>query len=143
MANQILGRHPVRVVVVVVGLVLVLNLAFLVGRSSDTSEPGRALPAAIETVSPEPGTQADRRTPVTVDLTDDLTGVLVIDGQRIPEDQLDYNLPQGIITFRPRPDTDLEAFEAGEHTVQVLFWKQTADEPPDPDSYGWRFRATA
>jgi hypothetical protein len=133
-----------RVVIVVVGLVLVLNLAFFVGRSSDTSEPGRdALPSSIESVSPRPGTQADRRIAVTADLTDDLTGVLVIDGQRIPEDQLEYNRPLGIITFRPGPDTDLEAFEAGEHTVQVLYWKQTENEPPDPASYGWRFRATA
>jgi hypothetical protein len=143
-ANQILGRHPLRVVVVVVGLVLVLNLAFLVGRSSDTSEPGRdALPSSIESVRPAPGPQADRRTAVTADLADDLTGVLVIDGQRIPEDQLEYTLPQGIITFRPGPDNDLEAFEAGEHTVQVLYWSQTESEPSDPGSYGWRFRATA
>jgi hypothetical protein len=144
MANQILGRHPWRVVIVVAGLLLVLNLAFLVGRSSDTSEPGRGtLPSSIESVSPEPGTQADRRIAVTADLADNLTGVLVIDGQRIPEDQLEYNRPQGIVTFRPGPDQDLEAFEAGEHTVQVLYWKQTESEPDSPDSYGWRFRATA
>jgi len=143
-ANHILGRHPWRVITVAVGLLVVLNLAFLVGRSSDTSEPGtEGLPSTVESVRPDPGTQADRRIAVTADLRDDLTGVLVIDGQRIPEDQLEYSLPQGIITFRPGSDKDLEAFEAGEHTVQVLYWEQTEDEPPDPESYGWRFRATA
>jgi hypothetical protein len=143
-ANRILGRHPGRIIVVVVGLLLVLNLAFLVGRSSDTSEPGtNALPSTVESVNPEPGTQADRRIAVSADLRDDLTGVLVIDGQRIPEDQLEYVDPQGIITFRPGPDTDLSEFEPGEHTVQVLYWRQTESEPSTPDSFGWRFRATA
>jgi hypothetical protein len=143
-ANRILGRHPGRVIIITVGLLVVLNLAFFIGRSSDTSEPGtEALPSTVENVSPEPGTQADRRIAVTADLRDDLTGVLVIDGQRIPEDQLEYVGPQGIITFRPGPDTDLSAFEAGEHTVQVLYWPQTENEPADPESFGWRFRATA
>ncbi|MGH9049881.1 MAG: hypothetical protein ACRDY4_09145 [Acidimicrobiia bacterium] len=144
MANRVLGRHPGRVIIVSVGLLVVLNLAFLVGRSSDTSEPGTdALPSAVESVSPEPGTQADRRITVSADLRDGLTGVLVIDGQRVPEDQLEYIDPQGIITFRPGPDQDLSEFEAGDHTVVVLYWNQTEREPNEPDSFGWSFRATA
>lgn len=143
-SRRVLGNHPLRVLVVVVGLLAVLNLAFFLGRSSDTSEPGGdTLPRAVESVDPAPHSQADRRAPVTVDLSDGLTGVLVIDGHRIPEDQLEYNLPQGIITFRPGDDRDITAFEAGERTVQVLYWAQTEDEPRNPDSYAWRFRATA
>lgn len=144
MANRILGRHPERVIIITIGLLVVLNLAFLIGRNSDTSEPGTdALPSTVESVSPEPGTQADRRIAVSVDLRDDLTGVLFIDGQRIPEDQLEYIDAQGIITFRPGADTDLSAFEAGDHTVLVLYWPQTENEPEEPDTFGWSFRATA
>ncbi len=146
MSNRILGRHPGRVLVVVVGLLVVLNLAFFVGRSSDTSEPGReSLPGTVESVSPVAGSQADRRTTVTADLRDDLRGVLVIDGLRIPEDQLEvpFGNPQGIVSFRPGPDQEFADFEPGEHTVVVLYWPQNEPEPSDPDSYGWRFRATA
>jgi hypothetical protein len=144
MSNVILGRHPARVIVVVVGVLAVLNLAFFIGRAQDSSEPGvNLLPSAVESVSPEPGTQADRRITVTADLLDGLTGVLEIDGQRLPEDQLDYVEPQGIISFQPGPDQELSSFEPGEHTVRVLYWKATEDEPSDPDSFGWRFRATA
>lgn len=144
MSNGILGRHPGRVIIVVVGVLAVLNLAFFIGREQDSSEPGeKALPSAVESVSPEPGTQADRRITVTVDLRDGLTGVLEIDGLRLPEDQLDYIAPQGIISFQPGPDQELSSFEPGEHTVRVLYWKATEAEPADPDSYGWRFRATA
>ena len=127
-----------------VGLLAVLNLGYFLSREQDSSEPSTdELPSAIEQVHPAPGSQADRRIAVTADLRDDLTGVLVIDGLRIPEDQLEFNDPLGVITYRPGPDQALPSFEAGEHTVQVLYWKQTEDEPPDPDSYGWRFRATA
>jgi hypothetical protein len=136
-----------RVVVVVVGLVLVLNLAFFVGRSSDTSDPERdPLPASVESVTPRPGTQADRRAAVSVDLQDGLTGVLFIDGQRVPEDQLEYSNPQGIVTFRPGEDKDLESFEPGEHTAGVCYWSQTENQPVECESapsFQWRFRATA
>jgi hypothetical protein len=143
-SNGILGRHPGRVLVVIAGVLVVLNLGFFIGREQDSSEPGEeALPLAVERVSPEPGTQADRRITVSVDLQDGLTGVLVIDGQRLPEDQLDYVGPQGVISFQPGPDQELSSFEPGEHTVQVLYWSATEPEPADPDSYGWRFRATA
>jgi hypothetical protein len=145
-ARRTFLRHPGRVAIVVVGLLAVLNLGYFLSREQDSSEPSTdELPNAIERVDPTPGSQADRRIAVTADLRDDLTGVLVIDGQRIPEDQLEPSVPnpQGIVSFRPRPDQAFSSFEAGEHTVQVLYWKQTEDEPPDPDSYGWRFRATA
>jgi hypothetical protein len=145
-SSGILGRHPGRVLIVIAAILVVLNLGFWIGRSSDTSEPGRAsLPSTIESLSPGPGTQADRRTTITADLRDELTGVLVIDGQRIPEDQLDvpFGNPQGIVSFRPGPDTEFSSFVPGEHTVQVLYWRQDESEPTDPDSYGWRFRATA
>ena len=144
MSNGILGRHPGRVLVVVAGVLGVLNLAFFIGREQNSSEPGKeTLPSSVQSVSPKPGTQADRRITIEVDLLDGLTGVLEIDGLRLPEDQLDYVAPQGIISFQPGPDQEFSSFEAGEHTVRVLYWKATADEPADPDSYGWRFRATA
>jgi len=145
-SNGILGRHPWRVVIMIGAILVVLNLGFWIGRSSDTSQPGtESLPSAVESVSPEPGTQADLRTTVTADLSDELQGVLVIDGQRVPEDQLavPFGNPQGIVSFRPGPDKELPSFEAGEHTVQVLYWRQDEPEPANPDSYGWRFRATA
>jgi hypothetical protein len=137
-------RHPWRIVIVVAGVLAVANLAVLLASVQDSSDPDdESLPSSIESVSPAPGTQADRRTSVSVDLRDGLTGVLVIDRLRLPEDQLDYNAPQSIITFRPGSDAEFSDFEPGEHAVQVLYWKQGEEEPPDPSSYGWTFRATA
>ena len=48
-----------------------------------------SLPVDIEAVSPKPDSNTGLVDTVTVDLADRYTGVLVIDGVEIPEDQLD------------------------------------------------------
>jgi hypothetical protein len=137
------GKSIWRLVIVAAIVLVVVNLAVILAVNSDTSDPeGNRLPNEIEAVSPEPAAVADRRIAITADLRDDLTGVLVIDNVRIPEDQLDP-ISQGIITFRPGPDRTFNEFEAGVHTVQVLYWPADEPEPETPGSFGWTFRASA
>ena len=135
-------EHPGRVAIVVVALLVVLNLAIFLVASSDTTTGERTLPAAIDGVRPEPGTVARLQDSVTADLRDGLTGVLVINGLEIPEDQLERNDPLGVVTFRPGPDKDFARWEPGDVAVQVLSWRATDERPPDPDSYSWSFRAS-
>jgi hypothetical protein len=137
------SRQTWRFVVIAVVVLGVINLGVLLVVSSDTSDQNIVeAPSDVESVSPADGALADRRTPVSADLRDELTGVLVIDGLRIPEDQLDP-ISQGIITFRPGPDQELSSFEAGVHDVQVLYWPADEPEPATPQSYSWTFRASA
>ncbi|MBA2326108.1 MAG: hypothetical protein H0V95_05620 [Actinobacteria bacterium] len=153
MSNGILGRHPGRVLVVVAGVLVVLNLMYLIGREQNSSEPGTdTLPTSVQSVSPEPGTQADRRITVSVDLLDGLTGGLDIDGVCIPLDQLDgEDSPTATLTFQPQDGYVFEEFEPGTHTVTVYYRSKTDPAPEDDcdgsfegvSTYGWRFRATA
>jgi hypothetical protein len=137
------SRQVWRFVVVAVVVLGVINLGVLLVVSSDTSNQNEAtVPSDVETVTPADGALADRRTPVSADLRDELTGVLVIDSLRIPEDQLDP-ISQGIITFRPGPDQEISSFDAGVHEVQVLYWPADEPEPATPQSFSWTFRATA
>ena len=129
--------------IVGVVVVAVLNLGALLLSQSDTRPQGRTLPSTIDSVSPGPGELARLQDTITADLRDDLTGVLVIDGQEVPEDQLDRIVPLAQVSFRPGPDTDLARFEPGEHTVVVYFWPQGKERPERPDAYSWRFRAGA
>jgi len=139
-----LFRHPGRVAVVAVLVIAVLNLGVILLANSDTSVDGRPrLPNDIETISPERGEITGLVDDVAVDLLDNLTGVLVIDGVEIPEDQLDRVEELGLITFRPGPDKELTRFRTGDNTVVVLYWPRTKSRPVDPASYGWRFRAAA
>lgn len=137
------SRQIWRFVVIAVVVLGVINLGVLLVVSSDTSDQNTVeTPSDVEGVSPADGALADRRTPVSADLRDELTGVLVIDGLRIPEDQLDP-ISQGIITYRPGPDKEITSFDAGVHDVQVLYWPADEPEPATPQSHSWTFRASA
>ena len=137
-------RHPWRVAIVAIALVAVLNLGVLLLSTSDTSVPGAApIPDSIQAVSPEPGEITGLVDDVTADLSDDLTGVLVINGQEIPEDQLSRVTELGIVTFRPAPGKDITRFPAGVNTVVVEYWKRGAERPAHPASYVWHFTAAA
>jgi hypothetical protein len=139
-----LFRHPWRVAIIAVALLVVLNLGAVLLANADTSVNGRpALPADIESISPERGELVGLVDDVTVNLLDSYTGVLVIDGVEIPEDQLDRVPELGIITFRPGPGKDITKLRTGENTAEVLYWLRTKDRPEHPARFGWSFRAAA
>jgi hypothetical protein len=129
--------HPWRWAIVGVVVIVVLNLAIFGLDSSDTSPKGRTLPSTIDSITPAAGELIRLQDTIGADLRDDLTGVLVLDGVEIPEDQL------AVVTFRPGTDQDLESFEAGEHTLTVRYWEQGKPRPAEPDAYSWSFRAGA
>jgi hypothetical protein len=140
--NSVL-RHPWRWALVAVVLVAVLNLAVVALDESDTSPGGHTLPSAVDSVTPAPGELVRLQDTIGADLRDDLTGVLVLDGAEIPEDQLERVIPLAQVTFRPGPDQDLEKLEPGEHTLVVLYWPQGKARPAHPGAYSWSFRAGA
>jgi hypothetical protein len=137
-------RHPWRVAIVAIALIAVLNLGIVLLASSDTSPPDtEALPATIEAITPDSNELTGLVDDVSVDLRDDLTGVLVVDGVEIPEDQLDRVPELGVITFRPGPGKELTQLRSGPNAVVVRYWERTKDRPANPPSFGWRFRAAA
>jgi hypothetical protein len=136
-------RHPWRWVVVGLVAIVVLNLALIGLDESDTTPGGHTLPSAVDSVTPAPGELVRLQDTIGADLRDDLTGVLVLDGAEIPEDQLERVIPLAQVTFRPGRDQDLEKLEPGEHTLVVLYWPQGKARPARPGSYSWSFRAGA
>lgn len=137
-------RHPWRVAIVAVAVLAVVNLGAILIANSDTTPGGKVdLPTDIESITPENGALAGLIDDVSVDLRDSYTGVLVIDGTEIPEDQLNRVEELGLITFRPGPDKEISRFRAGENTVDVLYWPRTKQRPDEPFRYSWRFRAAA
>lgn len=136
-------RHPWRWAIVGLVVIVVLNLAFIALDESDTSPNGRTLPSAIDGLTPAPGELVRLQDTIGADLRDDLTGVLLLDGQEIPEDQLARVVPLAQVTFRPGPDQDLQRFEPGVHNLTVRYWPQGKARPAKPNSYSWSFRAGA
>ena len=134
-------RHPWRFAIVAVVLLVVINLAFFVLSESDTSVESDTLPLNIESITPERGEILQDE--IVVDLSNNYTGVLVIDGAEVPEDQLTRVSDLGQVSFRPGPDKDVEKFSPGLHTVVVLYWVQGRDRPPKPDAFSWTFRSVS
>ena len=136
--------HPWRVVIVVGGLALVVSLVLVLGYNSDTSDQGKqSLNADIAQVRPAPGSIANQLDDIEVRLRSGLTGVIVLNGKRIPEDQLLIDNATGTISFRPGPGKDISQLPAGANDAAVLYWSQTQPEPAKPKSFGWTFRASA
>ena len=140
-----LFKHPGRVAVVAITLLVVFNLAIFLLNESDTSPSGeKALPVDVEQISPEPNQLTGPVDNVTVDLADQYTGVLVVDGVEIPEDQLDRVVGIQTVTFRPGRDKEISRFRPGQNTVVVRYWNgRLQDRPAKPFSFSWSFRASA
>ncbi len=138
-------QHPGRVAIVLGVVLLVLNLGVILLATADTSEKGRRpLPNDIESINPERGELTGLVDTVTVNLRDDMTGVLVVDGIEIPEDQLDRVVGLQVVSFRPGPGKEIPRFRAGDNTVLVRYWRgRLQDRPADPFTFGWSFRASA
>src|SRR5262245_14986240 len=108
-----LFRHPGRVAIVAVALLVVLNLGVILLANADTWPGGRpTVPSDIQSISPERGELTGPVDTVSVDLRDIYTGVLAIDGQEIPEDQLDRVQDLGVISFRPGPGKDIARYRS-------------------------------
>jgi hypothetical protein len=140
-----LFKHPGRVAIIAVAVLVVFNLGVILLNESDTSQTGTAsLPADIEAVNPEPGSLTGLVDNVSVDLADRYTGVLLIDGVEIPEDQLERVVGIQTVTFRPGPGKVISRFRAGANTVVVKYWDgRLQDRPARPFSYSWTFQASA
>jgi hypothetical protein len=141
-----LFQHPGRVAIVAITALVVINLGVFALNEADTSAPGpKSLPPDIQAVSPTPNEITGLVDTVSVDLADRYTGVLVIDGIEIPEDQLDRVRSIQTVSFRPGPGKEISAFRPGENTVTVKYWDGRLQDRPATGlySYSWTFRASA
>jgi hypothetical protein len=144
-ARRRLFKHPGRVAVVAITLLVVFNLGIILLNESDSTPTGpKALPADIEAISPGQNQLTGLIDTVTVDLADQYSGVLVIDGVEIPEDELERVVGIQQVSFRPGPDKVISRFRAGVNDVVVQYWNgRVQDRPAKPFSFHWSFRAAA
>jgi hypothetical protein len=140
-----LFRHPWRVAIVVGTVLVVLNLGFFALNESDTTPVGTHLPTQVTDVTPAPNAIVGLVDDVSATLQSGYSGGLVIDGVRIPDDQLDRVVGLNQVTFRPGPGKEISRFRAGDNTAVVEYWQGRPQDRPEkpPYSFGWHFRAAA
>jgi hypothetical protein len=135
-------RKPIRVLIVVGGLLLAANIWIIAGVSQRTNkEP--VLPSAIEELIPKPGDLVSPESTIGVNLSNTLSGSLEFDNAVIPLDQLSVQPTQGIITFSPGPGKDITKLPQGRHTITVLYWPRTSTQEQGSQSYSWTFTVGA
>lgn len=127
-----------------VGLLAAVSLAIAGAASQDTDPPTASLPSAIERLYPEPGSVIRPQETVGVDLRDDRQAVLIIDGNRIPEDQYTGDRNLGVFRYRPGEGKEFREFEPGHHEIRIEHWPATMTEDDarsrgEVRAYGWRF----
>ena len=127
--------------VVVASLVgLGVLAAWALVRSGGPSSPTADVDNAIETVAPQPDTQAPRQSRVGVRLQPEWTlEAMVIAGQVIPLDQLEVREALNEWFFEPGAGNDLQRLPAGQVCVSVQLARVI--EPPETRNVGWCFSA--
>ena len=96
---------------------------------------------AVDAVVPKPGDFDVRQARIGIDLAPGYTGVLVVDGREIPEDQLERVAALNQIFYRPGPGTETGALSAGRHTVTAVFWPLDRTRAEAARTYDWAFTA--
>lgn len=130
---------------VALAVVAVVGLAVSYGNVDST--PGDSLvPSVIESVQPAPGDLVPRQSIIEVDLQSGYHAELWIQTnptagtwQRIPESELVFVEGTGVYTWSPGPGRVVEEWQAGEHTLRVVW--DTLTGLPDVGEYEWSFRS--
>jgi hypothetical protein len=139
-------KHPERVAIIAVVLLIVVNVAIIGTRSEvrgNPSSPQRS--SAILDLSPQEGEHIIPQAPIVVSLQDIYTGQLSIDGRLIPLDQVTVRHPNLFeLTFQPGAATDIRAFAPGPHIATIEYWPETktyeeAKAARVLGSYSWPF----
>lgn len=108
-------------------------------RGAPTDPPLRD--AAVEAFEPPDGSPgAIRQSRIGIDLVTGWTGVLVVNGIEIPEDQLDRNGPLNQVFFTPGEGKEIERLAPGAVEVTALIWRLVGETRDDARSVVWRFR---
>ncbi len=140
-----------RVLIVVAGLLVAVNLLWFAGLSNDNAT--SPLPSQIKQLFP--GNQQVIRPQDTVgaQLNGGLQGVLYINGGQIPLDQINGDPGLGLITFRPgcdgaqvsKQDCEYSEFQPGTMNLAIDYWPigesvATAKHRNQWGTYAWQIK---
>jgi hypothetical protein len=111
---------------------------------------------AIERVIPAPGSLVLRQSQVGADLAPGYRGVLVIDGNELPTDDVtapgaptstgpitgaQFDPAQNTVLYLPREGAVLPQFAPGEHHITVVYWKET-ETRDQAQQFDWTFNVS-
>lgn len=132
-------RSPLlrRLVMSLVVFAAVGGLVYVGSSSSPTQQSDK--PEAVEAVAPQGGDLDLRQATIAADLAPGYTGYLLLDGNEIPDDDLQHVDALNTVTLRPLPGSDYATLSPGTHCATVVY--RHFGEPRDAsNSYRWCFK---
>lgn len=110
---------------------------------AETGVPRQELPEGLEAILPTPGATEQRQVEIVADFASGWEGALVIDGIRIPPDQLRRDDGQALIAFQARPGAEIEEYRSRVVSVTVLFWLvEEGEGGASTNSWSWSFNVS-
>jgi hypothetical protein len=110
---------------------------FFAFTSSKDEPPPVRVGGAVEAVSPQPDTLALRQDTITADLAAGYTGVLLVRGVEIPEDQLHRTPGLNLVSYTPGPDTETGPLAPGKARLTVVYWPTAETREASSERFTW------
>lgn len=133
--KRIITPYRVGVSLVLALAVSMMYVAFVT--SVDRTGEDSARDQRVVTVEPAADSAALRQSRIFVQLASDYTGVLIVDGAEIPEDQLDRSEGLNTASYMPGPGTETGELKPGQRCAQVVYWLATSSREAGPNEYKW------
>jgi hypothetical protein len=107
--------------------------------SGPTTDSGPNRPEPVQAVFPVGGNLELRQVAIFADLAPGYTGYLAIDGNEVPEDDVQFVDALNTLTLKPGPGSDFATLDAGNHCATV-FYRPIGQPRTSSASYRWCFR---
>ena len=93
----------------------------------------------VEALIPDRNSQVPQQSPVGIDLVTGWTGVLVVNGVEIPEDELNVTQELGLVQFTPADGRAVEQLEGGQNCVTAIVWPLSEGRDRGARNVTWCF----
>lgn len=131
---------PKVVKLVVIPLLLIVAVAAVLWVALDDSDGGGTPESVVvEELIPGEDTNVLRQSEVGIDLLAGWDASLVVNGERIPDDELDRIVELGRITYNPGPEQSVESLLVGRNCVSATYW--AVPTPEETFTRSWCFQA--
>jgi hypothetical protein len=124
-------------------LVIAGGLLYWGGTLQGDAPDASLIDAAVQRLDPPADSpNVLRQHPISVILTPGWTGVLVVNGIEIPEDQLQFDASQpNQFSFQPGVDKVIEQLPSGPVVARAVIWR-VLESREQSRSFSWTFRVT-
>jgi hypothetical protein len=135
----------VRRVAITLAVLACIGLLIVAVQRADTGEPDvpqAGDPTVVEFLVPEANSEVLQQSNVAADLAAGWTGVLVVNGTEIPEDELRREAGQNIVEFQPGPGLVIEQLPPGRNCARVIVWRVNETRARARQPVEWCFEVT-